>query len=277
MPQVDEVGQPGLLVRRDRRGDLHHLHERDGALLHPGAAGDRRGEQRQPLGGRALDGAHQPLGGGDADRAGQEPELAGHHRHPPPAHQALAGDHRLVEPGPLRARRPARRRTPRRPGRAPAACPRRRTSLVEHQVDQVRRGQPVAHVPDDVASMPHVRVVRDEVVEIRAGRAIRHGRRGACRFSACRPPPTTVDLDRVDDLEGEDPLGLLVAEPDQHPGRPAAAPAGRRTGSVRRGEARPSRRPTGRAATRPVHRPRTTCTSDRARPCGHRSALRGGR
>ena len=39
--QVDEVGQPGLLVPGDRRGDADHLQEGDRALLHPGAAGDR--------------------------------------------------------------------------------------------------------------------------------------------------------------------------------------------------------------------------------------------
>ena len=95
--QVDQIGQVGLLVQGDGRGDLDHLQERDGALLHPGATGARRRQQRQPLGGGALDRGGDPLGRGDPDRAGQEVELADHHRHPAPEHPALAGQHRLVE------------------------------------------------------------------------------------------------------------------------------------------------------------------------------------
>ena len=52
--QVHQVGQMRLLVQADGRGDLDHLQERDGALLHAGAARTRRRQQRQPLGGRAL-------------------------------------------------------------------------------------------------------------------------------------------------------------------------------------------------------------------------------
>ncbi len=84
--QVDEVGQPGLLVRGDGGGDPHHLHERRGALLHPGAAADGRREQRQVLGGGALDGRDQPVGGGAADRAGEEAELAHDDGDPASAH-----------------------------------------------------------------------------------------------------------------------------------------------------------------------------------------------
>ena len=80
MAQVDQVGQVRLLVQRDGRGDLDHLQERDGALLHAGAARARRRQQRQPFGGRALHGGGDALGRGHADRAGQEVELAGHHR-----------------------------------------------------------------------------------------------------------------------------------------------------------------------------------------------------
>jgi hypothetical protein len=61
MPQVDQVGQMSGLVRGDRRGDLHHLQERDGAFLHAGAAGGGRGNYRQALGGGPFDSSRWPL------------------------------------------------------------------------------------------------------------------------------------------------------------------------------------------------------------------------
>ncbi len=139
--EVDEVGQPGRLVRGDGRGDLHHLHEGDRALLHPGAARHGGGQQGQALGGGSFDRAHQPLGRRDADRARQEPELAGHDRDPAAAHQALAGDHRLVEAGLLLRggelrgvgvgdRAALRRGVPRRPGAG-----------VEDEVDELGGGE----------------------------------------------------------------------------------------------------------------------------------------
>ena len=97
--QVDEVGQPGLLVPGDRGGDADHLQEGDRALLHAGAAGDRRGQQRQPLVGGPLDGGDQPLGRGDPDRPGEEAELPGDDGDAAAAQLALAGDDRLVLPG----------------------------------------------------------------------------------------------------------------------------------------------------------------------------------
>ena len=84
---------------------------------------------------------------GPADRAGQEAELAHHDRHPPPVHQALAGEHRLVdaallprggELGGVRLRDLAVRRAA-RPSELPG-------TLVEDQVDQLARretGHPV--------------------------------------------------------------------------------------------------------------------------------------
>ena len=99
MPQVDQVGQMCPLVQLDGRGDLDHLQERDGAFLHAGAAGTRRRQQRQPLAGGALHGRGDPFGRGDPDRPGQEIELAGHHRDPPPEYAALAGQHRFVQAG----------------------------------------------------------------------------------------------------------------------------------------------------------------------------------
>ena len=97
--QVHQVRQMRPLVQFDGRGDLDHLQERDGALLHAGAARARRRQQRQPLGRRPLHRGGDPLGGGHPDRAGQEVELAGHQRHAAAEDRALAGHHGLVEAG----------------------------------------------------------------------------------------------------------------------------------------------------------------------------------
>ena len=94
--QIHQVGQVCLLVQGDGRGDLDHLQKRDGAFLHPGAAGARRRQQRQPFGRGAFHRGGDPLGRGDSDRAAQEVELADHHGHPAPEHPALAGQHRFV-------------------------------------------------------------------------------------------------------------------------------------------------------------------------------------
>ena len=59
--QVHQVGQPGRPVRHHRAGDRHHLEERRSPLLHPGAARRGRGQQRQPLGGRATDAGDDAL------------------------------------------------------------------------------------------------------------------------------------------------------------------------------------------------------------------------
>ena len=111
--QVDEVGQAGRLVRGDGRRDPDHLHEGGGALLHPGAAAGRRGQQRDALGGGAFDRGDQAVGGRPADAPRQERELAGHHGDPAAAQRALAGEHGLVGAGLLLGPGQARRRTPR--------------------------------------------------------------------------------------------------------------------------------------------------------------------
>src|SRR5690606_17779128 len=98
--QVDQVRQAGGPVGGHGGADLHHLGEGERALLHPGAAGGGRGEQRQPLGGGTLHRPYQPLGRGHPDGAGQEGELAGHDRDPAAVQGALAGDDRLVVAGP---------------------------------------------------------------------------------------------------------------------------------------------------------------------------------
>jgi hypothetical protein len=143
--EVHEIGEARGLVRRDGGGDLHHLHEGDRALLHPGATGHGCGEQREALGGGALDRGDEALRGRDADRPGEEAELAGHHDDAPAPHEALAGDHGLVEAGLLLGRaelggvllgdRAADGRgVPGRPG-----------PLVEDEVDQLGGGEALAH------------------------------------------------------------------------------------------------------------------------------------
>ena len=97
--QVDQIGQVRLFVQPDGRGDLDHLQKRDGALLHAGTAGARRGQQREPLGRRPLHGGGDPFGRRHPDRPAEEVELADHHRHPAPEYPPLAGQHRFVEAG----------------------------------------------------------------------------------------------------------------------------------------------------------------------------------
>ena len=99
MAQVHQIGQVRALVQFDGRRDLDHLQERDGALLHAGAARARRRQQRQSLGRRPLHGGGDPLRGRHADRPGQEVELAGHQRDAAAEHRALAGHHGFVQAG----------------------------------------------------------------------------------------------------------------------------------------------------------------------------------
>lgn len=80
------------LVRGDRRGDRHHLHERDGAFLHAGAAGGGQADYRQAFGGGPFDGPRQPLRGRYADRPAEETELARRHRHPPSSPSPVTTD-----------------------------------------------------------------------------------------------------------------------------------------------------------------------------------------
>ena len=99
MAQIDQIRQMRPLVQLHGRRDLDHLQERDGALLHAGAARARRRQQRQALARGPLDGGGDPLRGGDPDRAGQEVELAGHQRHGAAEHGAHAGQHGFVQTG----------------------------------------------------------------------------------------------------------------------------------------------------------------------------------
>ena len=99
--QIDQVGQARRAVVHDRAGDVDHVHERGGALLHAGAAGRGRRQQRYALGGRPADGGHDPVGRGLPDRSGEEAELVDEHGHGPAVHQAAAGQHGLVGAGPL--------------------------------------------------------------------------------------------------------------------------------------------------------------------------------
>ncbi len=80
-------------------GDLDHLQEGNGALLHTGPTGTRRRHQREPLGSRPFHRRGDPLGSGDADRPGKKVELTRNHRHPAAEDGSLAGQDRFVEPG----------------------------------------------------------------------------------------------------------------------------------------------------------------------------------
>ena len=104
VPQVDEIGQMGGLVRGHRGGDLDHLQEGDRALLHAGAAGGGQGDEGQSPGRGPFGGRGQALPGGHPDRPAQETELAGGHGHPVTADPALAGDHRFIQAGPFPGR-----------------------------------------------------------------------------------------------------------------------------------------------------------------------------
>ena len=88
------------LVQFDGGGDLDHLQERDRALLHAGATRTRRREQRQPLDRRPVapptvirSAAATPI------EPARKSNSHGHHGDAPAEHRALAGQHRLVEPG----------------------------------------------------------------------------------------------------------------------------------------------------------------------------------
>ena len=84
------------LVRGDRRGDLHHLHERNGAFLHAGTAGGGQADHWQAFGGGPFDGSRHPLCGRDADRPAEETGFARRYRHPPAAELPFPGDHRFI-------------------------------------------------------------------------------------------------------------------------------------------------------------------------------------
>ena len=84
-----------------------------------------------------------PLGGGHADRAGQEVELAGHHGDAPAEDAALAGEHRFVETGSGRGLGQlaavlvaASRR------RSGGAVPADERSVVQHGVAQLKGADP---------------------------------------------------------------------------------------------------------------------------------------
>lgn len=100
IPQVDEVGKPGCLVCHDGPADFYHLNERRGALLHAGASGGGRGDERQPLRGRAPDGGDDARCGRCPDRAAEEAELADHQGRCVPPDVCRAGKDGFVGAGP---------------------------------------------------------------------------------------------------------------------------------------------------------------------------------
>ena len=139
--QVDEVRQPGDLVRRDRLGDPHHLHERRRALLHPGAAADRR---RPAAAAPRAWPARSPRPAGPR-RPGRSSRPGTRNSPTRPRPGARASGPRRSAPTRRRRSSPAaaraRRRTPRRCSpRTGGYVPRGPRALVEDQVDQLGGG-----------------------------------------------------------------------------------------------------------------------------------------
>ncbi len=97
--QVHQVGQMSLFVQLDGGGDLDHLQERDGALLHARSARARRRQQRQALGCGFRHRGGDPLGCGHPDGSGEEIEFADDDGHTAAEDRAFAGQHGFVEPG----------------------------------------------------------------------------------------------------------------------------------------------------------------------------------
>ena len=75
MGEHHHEGQPGVaqLVEGDDR--LGHLHQREHALLHAGAARGGDADQRHPLGDRDLGGAREALTDDRSHRSAEEAEV----------------------------------------------------------------------------------------------------------------------------------------------------------------------------------------------------------
>ena len=84
---------PALIVTAQGRGDLGHLHQRQNALLHAGAAAGAADEdQRQLQPRRLLGGPRQLLADHRAHAAGHEGEIGDAEDHRPAADVAAADD-----------------------------------------------------------------------------------------------------------------------------------------------------------------------------------------
>ncbi len=93
---------PASSIAGQRRGDLGHLHQRQDALVHPGAAaGAADDDQRQILLRGAFDQACQPLADDRAHAAHDEGRIGDAERHAAGADHAGAGQCRVGQPGPL--------------------------------------------------------------------------------------------------------------------------------------------------------------------------------
>ena len=90
-----QVEQPRLGVPAHRGGDLGHLHERGGALLHAGATGDGEAHDRKAELRGALKGAADLLAHDRAHRAHHELRVHEEERAVVAAHPAAPADHRV--------------------------------------------------------------------------------------------------------------------------------------------------------------------------------------
>ncbi len=94
-----DVGHSGLSELPAGARGLGHLHQRDEALLHPGAAGGADDDQGQALLGRALDQPRDALADHPAHRAAAEAGLHHADRDVHARKLRLASDHRILHPG----------------------------------------------------------------------------------------------------------------------------------------------------------------------------------
>lgn len=151
--QVDEVAEMRRLVCCHGRGDLDHLHERERAFLHSGAARGRRREQGESFRGGPFDRGDDPFGCRDTDRSGEEGELAGDQRDPASVDGADSGEYRLVDPGPLSGTLEFGAVGVIGVDVDRGFVPRDETALVEHRIDELlRRDSAPSHLASLSAS-----------------------------------------------------------------------------------------------------------------------------
>ena len=95
----DEIGQARLAQALHGDRGARHLHEREDALLHAGAAGGRKQDEGRALLDRAQHAGDHRLAGGHAERAGHEAEVLRGGHHLLAVEHAFADQHRVLEAG----------------------------------------------------------------------------------------------------------------------------------------------------------------------------------
>ena len=97
--RTERYGSPASASRCERGRGLGHLHQREDALLHAGAAGGRHDDHRHVLVDGQLDGARQLLADHRAHAAAEEAELEDAQHDGMAADARHAGDDRLLHRG----------------------------------------------------------------------------------------------------------------------------------------------------------------------------------